>query len=333
MSSQKYMMTWTRRPRHSPRGPPTCTLQTTLVSVQLAQAPFDEADSTDSTGYCHDTPMLLLKMEIGVLPSVLFLSSSKMWLVVACGHAWEPVLLILGFISPRQVWPVHTGAAKTQRELVIHAGYKMHNDIVISGRHFMRRTTTAERFHEHDAKCGVRIVSSEALLLKERPASPRRQAPKTVMAHISICRQWFCVVSLFCSLVLAGCVLEKRAAEQRLKTHLQLWWRNVQREISMKHHRLVDAGLLPLALLQCGSRLLDVDFLITALAIPCSSLLHLALSAVVVGVRPVRQALRRLEEFLVLKQSFMLRAAILLWRAVLTALITCVFAVVAAHMT
>ncbi|MPC68446.1 hypothetical protein E2C01_062648 [Portunus trituberculatus] len=331
MSSQKYKLMGTRRTRHLPSGPPTCApWATPLGPVQLAKAPIDEDDPAD---HSHDTPTLLLKVETSVLPSMLFpssSSSSRVWLLVTPGHTSQRVLLISGFISLRRVWPAHTGAAKLQREFVIQASYMIHGVIVIGERQFIRRTITAERLREHDTVCSARIVSSEAPVLRDQPTSSR-EAPKSVrvMVHTSICRRWVCVA--FCGFVQAACLMEVNA-EQRFTTHLQQWWRHVQGKTSFKH-RLVNARLLPLGLSQCGSRLFEVDFLITALAIPCCSLLHLALSAAVVGVRPVRRALRQVEEFLVLQQGFMLTAVMLLWRAVITALITCVFATVAAHMS
>lgn len=316
---------WTRT-RHSARNPPTTALSATLAAAQQAKPPIDENEPAD---HSQETLSLLLEVESGVLPS--FVSpSSRVGLAVTRGHASQRVLLISRFISPGRVWPVHAGGAKTQRIFFIHGSYKIHNDI---GKCLaIRRITTAEPLHEYDAECSARMVSSQAPLLQDWHTSPSRAVQKRIMVHASICRWLFCTTSLFCGLLFAACILEKVDAEQRFTTHLQQWWGLVLRQTGLKH-RLEDARLLSLALSQCRSRMLEADFVITALAIPCCSLLHLALSALVVAVRPVRHALRRLEELLAPQQGFIQNAVLVVWRAVLIVLITCVFVAVAAHMS
>ena len=206
---------------------------------------------------------------------------------------------------------------------------------LLADERLVRRTTRAERIWEYDAVCGLRIASSETTRLKERTRSLNGEAPEA-MVHGNTYRWRSCLACVCCVLLIATCFIgtvewSRSHVIQRLIARLHKDWprgleaTNVQR-------RFVDVCLLLLTFLQCWTWQFDAGLLITALAILCCTLLHLLLSLVLLGVRPARHALSYLEERLVPLLSFNLRVATLLWRALVTAIIICIFAVVAANM-
>lgn len=208
--------------------------------------------------------------------------------------------------------------------------------------------SVAKAARRRNARSGMvleaRVASFEAVAPEYCDQSLQRMPPRTMAGHSTT---WRWRPFLFMALA-AGPLLiiyliwdnnGSRAIVKWFVSHLRQCWglvvttaSTVWRVLASRLHRHC-LYLLPLArdALQCPARLLQADLLLVALALACCSLLHLALSAVLMGVRPVRHALRHLENQLVACPRPVLAVATLLWRCFVTVVIIFIFAAVAAR--
>lgn len=190
----------------------------------------------------------------------------------------------------------------------------------------------------------ARVASFEAVPPGYSGPSVQRKPPKTVAGHSTTCR-WrpFLLMALAAGLLLAlGLIWGANSSQGIVKwlaSHLRQCWGLVATTASTVwrvlaswlHRHCLDLLPLALAALRCPARLLQADLLLIALGLACCSLLHVVLSAVLMGVRPVRQALRHLEDQLLACSRPVLAVATLLWRSFVTAVIIFIFAAVAAR--
>lgn len=188
----------------------------------------------------------------------------------------------------------------------------------------------------------ARVASFEAMPQKKSSPSVQAMAHKTIAVHSNV-RTWRRSLVLLAACLLALCLIwEASSSQGRVKwlaSHLRRSWYLVATtvstccQVSESTLRRLGRGLFFLARgsWRCWTRLLQSDRLLIALALACCSLLHLALSAAMLGVLSVRHALRCLEHNLPACPNLVLTVAMLLWRVLVTATITLVFAAVAKH--
>lgn len=181
----------------------------------------------------------------------------------------------------------------------------------------------------------ARVAPFEVMSLENRTPS---------MTLHSENRRWLCCLMLLAAFLLLTFFLFWVASTSQgvvkwLTTHLRQSWCLVATTASTC--RLVFNSTLwrlghSLIFLARGSKrcwisILQTNRLLIALALPCCTLLHLALSAILMSVRAVRHALRNLEHNLPTCPHLVLMGILMLWRCFITAIITLVFAAVAAH--
>lgn len=187
---------------------------------------------------------------------------------------------------------------------------------------------------------GARVASFEAVKPENR--SPAVQTEPAAV-HSNTRRWSLCLMVLLTGLLLALLLIcEANSSQSIIKwvaSHFLLCrclvtaragtcWRV---SVTSLHHICHQLWLLVRGSSHCFTKLLQSDSLLILVTLPCCSLLHFAVTAVLMWVRPVRHAVRRLEERLLRCPRPVVVAARVLWRCLVTASITCVIAAVAAR--
>lgn len=184
-------------------------------------------------------------------------------------------------------------------------------------------------------------VSSTKTMPKQHSSSSKQKEDSNTTARHSNTRKWRpFLVAMAAGFLPVLCLFWELNSSQEitkwLASHLRQCWCLVATTASAcwrvcapaLHHLCHGILLLAQAFSECLIRLLYSDFFLVAVALACCSLLHLALSGLLLFVRPVRHALSFLEQNLSVCPCPVLTATTLLWRALVTAIIICVFAAV-----